>query len=65
LTPHDLRDTAASLAVAKGANVKVVQRMLGYASAAITLDIYAGFFDGDLDAIADRRDEAVTRRDAD
>jgi integrase len=29
LTPHDLRDTAASLAVAAGANVKAVQRMLG------------------------------------
>ncbi len=29
LTPHDLRHTAASLAVASGANVKAVQRMLG------------------------------------
>ncbi len=64
LTPHDLRDTAASLAVAAGANVKVVQRMLGHASAAMTLDIYAGLFDGDLDAVADRLDEAATR-DAD
>src|SRR4051794_34481668 len=64
LTPHDLRDTAASLAVAVGANVKVVQRMLGHASAAMTLDIYAGLFDGDLDTVADRLDEAVTR-DAD
>jgi site-specific recombinase XerD len=48
-----------------GATVKVVQWMLGYASAAMTLDIYAGLFDGDLDAVTDRRDEAVTRRDVD
>jgi integrase len=39
LTPHDLRDTAASLAVAAGASVKAVQRMLGHASAAMTLDV--------------------------
>jgi integrase len=65
LTPHDLRDTTASLAVAAGANVKVVQRMLGHASAAMTLDIYAGLFDGDLDTVADRLDEAATKRDAD
>jgi integrase len=31
LTPHDLRHTAASLAVQAGANVKAVQRMLGHA----------------------------------
>lgn len=33
VTPHDLRHTAASLAVSAGANVKAVQRMLGHASA--------------------------------
>jgi integrase len=42
LTPHELRHTAASLAVAAGANVKAVQQMLGHASAAMTLDDYAG-----------------------
>jgi len=31
LTPHELRHTAASLAVSAGANVKSVQRMLGHA----------------------------------
>ena len=40
LTPHELRHTAASLAVAAGANVKAVQQMLGHASAAMTLDVY-------------------------
>jgi hypothetical protein len=39
--------------------------MLGHASAAMTLDIYAGLFDDDLDAVADRLDEAVMRRSAD
>src|SRR5947209_8108358 len=34
-TPHELRHTAASLAISAGANVKAVQRMLGHASAAI------------------------------
>jgi integrase len=52
VTMHDLRHTAASLAVAAGANVKSVQRMLGHASAAMTLDVYTDLFDDDLDAVA-------------
>ena len=56
ITIHDLRHTAASLAVASGANVKAVQRMLGHASAAMTLDVYADLFDDDLDAVADALD---------
>jgi hypothetical protein len=31
--------------------------MLGHASAAMTLDIYADLFDSDLDAVADHLDE--------
>jgi hypothetical protein len=50
ITPHDLRHTAASLAVSAGANVKVVQRILGHKSATMTLDIYAGLFDDDLES---------------
>lgn len=60
LTPHDLRDTAASLAVASGANVKAVQRMLGHASASMTLDVYSGLFDSDLDDLAVRMGDAAT-----
>jgi integrase len=52
ITPHDLRHTAASLAVSAGANPKVVQRMLGHASAAMTLDVYADLFEDDLDDVA-------------
>ena len=65
LTPHDLRHTAASLAVQAGANVKAVQRMLGHASAAMTLDVYAGLFGDDLDAVADRLDAAAAAARAD
>jgi integrase len=53
LSPHDLRHTAASLAISAGANVKAVQRMLGHASAAMTLDVYSELFDDDLDAVGD------------
>jgi integrase len=56
LTPHELRHTAASLAIKAGANVKAVQRMLGHASAAMTLNRYADLFDDDLDDVADRLD---------
>jgi integrase len=58
VTPHDLRHTAASLAISAGANVKAVQRMLGHASAAMTLDVYADLFDDDLDAVARALDQA-------
>lgn len=52
VTPHDLRHTAASLAVSAGANVKLVQRMLGHKSAAVTLDIYSDLFEQDIDKVA-------------
>ncbi|MFV1500806.1 tyrosine-type recombinase/integrase [Mycobacterium kansasii] len=60
-TPHDLRHTAASLAVSAGANVKAVQKMLGHASAAMTLDIYADLFDDDLEAVATALHNARSR----
>ena len=65
LTPHELRHTAASLAIAAGANVKAVQQMLGHASAAMTLDIYAGLFADDLDTVADQLDRAFVKSNAD
>ncbi len=66
VTPHDLRHTAASLAISAGANVKAVQRMLGHASAAMTLDTYSDLFDDDLDDVATalhfaRRAEVVAK----
>jgi site-specific recombinase XerC len=61
ITPHDLRHTAASLAVSAGANVKALQRMLGHAKASMTLDTYADLFDDDLDAVAASLDAAITK----
>lgn len=39
--PHDLRHTAATVALAAGADVKSVQSLLGHATASFTLDVYA------------------------
>lgn len=51
VTPHDLRHTAASLAVSAGANPKAVQRMIGHASAAMTMDVYADLLEQDIDDV--------------
>ena len=56
LTPHGLRHTAASLAIAAGGNVKVVQQMLRHATASMTLDLYGHLFSDQLDDVADRLD---------
>lgn len=60
ITPHDLRHTTASLAISAGVNVKALQRMLGHASAAMTLDVYADLFSDDLDAVAVALDTAAS-----
>ncbi len=54
-----MRHTAAALAISAGGNPKVVQRMLGHASAAMTLDVYADLFESDLDSVADRLDNVL------
>jgi integrase len=54
--PHELRHTAASLAIASGAHVKVVQQMLGHKSATMTLDQYGHLFGDLLDVVADAMD---------
>jgi site-specific recombinase XerC len=56
---HDLRHTCASLAIRSGANVKVVQRLLGHKTATLTLDRYGHLFPDDLDAVADAFDSAA------
>jgi integrase len=38
ITPHQLRHTTASLAISAGANVKVLQTLLGHKTATLTLD---------------------------
>ncbi|TDI53340.1 MAG: hypothetical protein E2O95_03165 [Acidobacteria bacterium] len=54
---HDLRHTAASLAISCGANIKAVQQMLGHKNASMTLDVYGHLYTEDLEALADRLDE--------
>ena len=56
---HDLRHTCASLAISAGANVKVVQRLLGHKTAVLTLDRYGHLLPDDLDAVADAFDTAA------
>ena len=51
---HDLRHTCASLWLGAGADPKVVQRILGHASAAMTMDLYGHLIDHNLWAAAER-----------
>jgi integrase len=56
-TFHALRDHAATAAIRAGADVKVVQRMLGHADAAITLNRYAAYMPDAAEAVASRLNE--------
>ncbi|GAA2237115.1 hypothetical protein GCM10010401_06560 [Rarobacter faecitabidus] len=53
LTPHKLRHTAASSAIAAGADVKVVQQMLGHKDATETLNTYGHLWPDRLDEVAE------------
>jgi len=52
LTPKDLRNTAASIAISSGANVLAVSNMLGHSDPSITLRIYSHLFNEDQDILA-------------
>lgn len=56
---HDLRHTCATLAIAAGADILVLQRMLGHASAAMTLDRYGHLMPGQADSVAQRLSQAA------
>ena len=58
---HDLRHTAASLAIAAGADVKVLQEMLGHESATETLNRYGHMFPDRLDLVAEALNSARER----
>lgn len=60
LDTHELRHTAVSWAIQAGANVKAVQRMVGHASASITLDVYGHLWDDELDLVAQRMVDLLT-----
>jgi integrase len=65
LRVHDLRHTAASLMIASGAGVKLVQQQLGHRTATLTLDRYAHPFPDDLDALSGALDGLRARTPAD
>jgi integrase len=65
LRVHDLRHTAASLWIASGASVKVIQQQLGHKTASMTLDVYSHLFPDELDAQAARLDALRSAAPAD
>lgn len=52
--PHDLRHTAATVAIASGADIKSVQSLLGHATASFTLNVYAHTSEKMMKDTADR-----------
>lgn len=54
---HDLRHTAAALAIAAGAHPKAIQERLGHASITTTLDRYGHLFEGLDEGLARRMEE--------
>jgi integrase len=59
ITPHVLRHTAGSLALASGASVVTVQKLLGHQSPMTTLTIYAHQLPDDFDNLATALDSAA------
>jgi integrase len=59
LVPQELRHTCASLSISAGANIKVIQKVLGHKTATMTWDRYGHLYPDDLDTVADRLDEAA------
>jgi integrase len=53
---HDLRHTAASLAIAADANPKVIQEMLGHSSIVVTMDRYGHLFETLQDDLAEKQE---------
>ncbi|BBY58445.1 tyrosine-type recombinase/integrase [Mycolicibacterium sarraceniae] len=59
---HELRHTAASLAIQAGANIKSLQNMLGHESAALTLDRYGHLYGSDVEAVGVAINALLTRK---
>jgi integrase len=62
---HDLRHHTASLLIAAGCSVKVVQRQLGHASATETLDTYGHLWPTDEDRVRAAVNRAFERQSTD
>ena len=59
---HELRHTAASLAIQAGANIKALQNMLGHESAGLTLDRYGRLYGSDVEAVGVAINDLLTRK---
>ena len=59
---HDMRHTAASLAVQSGAHVKVLQHMFGHVSAATSHDTYSDLCEDDSDQVLEAVDAHRSQR---
>ncbi|WP_253842708.1 tyrosine-type recombinase/integrase [Mycobacterium colombiense] len=60
VTPHLLRHTAGSLAIASGASVVTVQKLLGHQSPITTMNVYAHQLPDDFDTLAAAMDQAIS-----
>ena len=58
---HDLRHTTASIAIANGANVLVLARMLGHSTPTMTLNIYGHMFKEDLESVAKSINDSILK----
>jgi integrase len=58
---HELRHTAASLAIQAGANIKALQNMLGHESAGLILDRYGHLYGSDVEVVGIAINALLTR----
>ena len=58
---HVLRHSAAAALIRSEASPKAVQAILGHQSAAFTLTVYGQVFDADLDDVAERLQDVISR----
>ena len=56
---HELRHTAAALAIAQGAHPLAIRKRLGHSSITVTMDRYGGLFPRLDEAIAEGLDEVL------
>lgn len=61
VTPHTLRHAAGSLALASGASVVTVQKLLGHRNATTTMNVYAHQLPDDFDNLAAAMDSAASK----